>query len=83
MAYRTEGLDLTNRDDRRRVMSWCRKTAHSKLARIHKDEYRALLRLEYAEAGIDVRPRGMTAAERKARRIARLREQIAALESEQ
>lgn len=56
MAIKTEGLDFTDPIIRKKAMGWCRKAALQKLARLHRDEYRALLRLEYAEAGIEVRP---------------------------
>lgn len=80
MAIRTEGLDLSDPNDRKKAMGWCRKAALQKLARLHRDEFRALVRLEYAEAGIEVRPFGMTAEQKKARRIQRLRAQLAELE---
>lgn len=80
MAIKTEGLDFTDPIIRKKAMGWCRKAALQKLARLHRDEYRALLRLEYAEAGIEVRPFGMTAEQKKARRIQRLRKELESLE---
>lgn len=80
--YNTAGLDLSDSKDRKRVMGWCRRNAMLALARIHKDEYKVLLQMEYAAAGITVRPRGMSAEQKRLRKIDKLRRELAALESE-
>ena len=80
-TYNTAGLDLSDPQDRKRVMQWCRRGAMNALARLHRDEYRVLLHMEYAKAGLQVRPRGMSADQRRLRKIERLRKELAALES--
>lgn len=68
---------------RQREMTKCRMRAMRHLARMHKDEFRTLVYAEYAKAGLDVRKQGMSVAEKKQRQIARLKEKLAALESQQ
>lgn len=79
--YKTDHLDLTNQRDRAKLMSWCRRNAQTALARIHKDEYSVLLRLEYAAAGIEVRQTRLTAEQKRLRKIDKLRKELSALES--
>lgn len=66
---------------RQREMTKCRTRAMRQLTRMHKDEFRTLLHSEYAKAGLEVRKHGMSAAEKKQRKIDRLKAQLAALES--
>ena len=79
--YKLDGLDLTDKKVRRRVMGWCRRNAMFALSRLHRDEYRLLLQMEYKAAGLEVRPRGMTAEQKRLRKIDRLKKELAALES--
>ena len=80
--YKTAGMNLSEGKDRKKVMGWCRRNALLALARIHRDEYRVLLHMEYAAAGLTVRPRGMSAEQKRLRKIDKLRRELAALESD-
>lgn len=70
------------RKERYREASRCRTRALRQLAKIHKDEYATLCRAEFAKAGIEVNMHRMSETEKKYRQIERLRQKLAALETE-
>lgn len=73
-------LDEQGKKERAKQMAKCRKRAHARLAQAFKAEYRTFLREEYSRAGISARGYE-SAAERRAKEIAALKQRLAALES--
>jgi hypothetical protein len=48
---------------------------------MHREQYKTLCLAEYVKAGLDIRPSGLTAEQKRQRAIQKLKDRLAALES--
>jgi hypothetical protein len=68
--------------ERNRLAHKCRDRALRQLRAMHREQYKTLCLAEYVKVGLDIRPSGLTAEQKRQRAIQKLKDRLAALESD-